>query len=263
MATYGYGIVPDRGFVAFEAEFDEGAWKAIATKKYDDAQNNAAALLQAPLPVVWKQRMRWSIAGVVAALGAPSLAELDQGWDAAQRRLFHRIAIGVDDGERAVRDAADRLRSQLLAGSGTAQTQLDLDGEVDFGRQQIALTQEGGPLAADVKKLKLGEALAEVAKATEALAKGLGRAAGTKRRPPSRRLRDAVAECAAAFNAVHDELVWFIGRTPPGTDRDTLTALIKPLEDLLARHSPATSPAAEPSEPAAPAAPAEGGTQPA
>jgi hypothetical protein len=61
------------------------------------------------------------IAERIAALGALSLGELDDAWDAAQQRLFHRIPAGVDDEDRAVRAEADRFRAQLL--SGTAQTQ--------------------------------------------------------------------------------------------------------------------------------------------
>lgn len=259
MAGYGYGSIPDRGFIAFEQELDTGAWKQISTKKHEGDAGDVTALLQAPPPVVWKVRLRRGISSVVAALGAPSLAALDQAWDAAQRRLFHRIAVGIDDDDREVRDAADRLRAQLLLGSGTAQTQLDADAQVDFGRQQMALAGDNGPLAADAKKLKLGDALADVAKTTEALAKALGRAAGTKRRPPSRKLRDALAECAAAFNAVHDELAWFVERVPAGADRDHLAALLKPLDALLARHQPAAAAvdATDAGEPAAPAPPVE------
>jgi hypothetical protein len=255
MAAFGYGSVRDRAFVAFERELEESAWKDISTKQYDEpAKDSAAALLAAPQPVVWKLRLRFGIASVVAALGAPSLGVLDEAWDAAQRRLFHRIGAGVDDADRAVRDAADRLREQLLAGTGTAQTQMDYDAEVDFGRQQIALTQEKGPLAADAKKLKLEGALADVEKTTEALAQGVGRRTGGKRRPPSKRLRDAVAECAAAFNAVHDELSWFLRRTPKGAERDSLEALLAPLEALLSRNAPAAPTPVAPA-PAAPEPP--------
>jgi hypothetical protein len=69
-------------------------------------------------------------------------------------------AAAADDEDRAVRDAADRLHAQLLAGTGVAQTQLNYDAEVDFGSRQIAFTQEGRPLAAYAKKLKLGDAAA-------------------------------------------------------------------------------------------------------
>jgi hypothetical protein len=139
---------------------------------------------------------------------------------------------------------------------GTGQTQYDYDAEVDFGLNQIALTQGSGPLAADAKKLKLADALADVAATTEALAKGLGRSTGDKRRPPSRKLRTAIAECAASFNGVHEDLAWFIGRTPPGAERDVLTALLVPLEALLTRHAPAAPAEAAPVE-ATPTTPAE------
>ncbi len=237
MATFGYGNVKDRGFVAFERELSDGTWNEIATDAHDEpAKQNAATLLNAPQPVIWKLRLRGGIAGVLAALGATSLSVLDGRWDAAQRRLFHRIAVGIDDENLSVRDAADRLHAGLLTGTGIAQTLLDYDAEVDFGRHQISLTQEGGPLAADAKKLKLTDALADVEKTTEALAAALGRAKGEKRKSPSRKLRDAVAECAASFNLVHEDIAWFIARTPKGPERDRLEALLAPLEALLARN---------------------------
>jgi hypothetical protein len=150
MTAYGYGNVTDRAFVAFDRELDDGAWKGIALKKADEqASENAALLLNAPQPVIWKLRLRWGSAGVIAALGAASIAELDGNWDSAQRRLFHRVATGIDDDDRAVRAAADRLSAQILAGAGVAQTQYDFEAEVDFGLNQIALTQADGPLAAD------------------------------------------------------------------------------------------------------------------
>lgn len=259
MAGLGYGSVNDRAFVAFADELEEGAWKDIVTKKYEEAgKESAAALLAAPQPVVWKLRLRFGIGAVLAALGAPALAALDNAWDASQRRLFHRIATGIDDKDRTVRDAADRLAARLLLGTGTAQTQLDYDGEVDFGRNQIALTQSGA-LAADVKKLKLEDALADIKKTTEDLAEGLGRSGGAKRKAPSKLLREAVAECAASFNAIHEQIGWFLRRTANGAERDTLTALLAPLEALLSRSGPVTtspSPADLPDTPSpAPEAP--------
>ena len=241
MAGYGYGNVADRAFVAFDRELEEGAWKAVSTSNYEDAvKQNAALLLTAPLPVVWKLQLRSSIAEVLVALGAPAIATLDDTWDAAERRLFHHIAIGVDSDNASVRAAADRLRSQLLSGSGTAQTQLSCDDEVDFGRQQIALTSEGGPLAADAKKVKVVESLADIHKATEALAQALGRGTNEKRKTPSKQLREALGECTTAFNSVHEQLAWFISKTPPGTERDGLQALLAPLEALLERTSATT-----------------------
>lgn len=263
MAALGYGSINDRAFVAFADELEEGAWRDIVTKKYEkEAKESASALLAAPQPVVWKLRLRFGIGGIVEALGVPSLALLDAGWDASQRRLFHRIATAVDDNDRAVRDAADRLAARLLLGTGTAQTQLDYHAEVDFGRNQIAITQ-AGPLAADVKKIKLEDALADVKKATEDLAGGLGRSAGEKRKAPSKALREAVAECAGCFNAIHEQIDWFARRTPKGPERDTLTALLAPLEALLERSTQAPVAQAAPAAPEPAQAPAAGGEAPA
>ncbi len=246
MAAHGYGNVPDRAFIAFDRELNDGAWNEISVVGIEDsAKQNIAVLLTTPLPVVWKLRLRWGVAAVLASLGAPSIAKLDDNWDGSQRRLFHHIAIGIDSDNASVRAAADRLRMHLLSGAGTAQTQLSCDDEVDFGRRQIALTREGALLAADAKKVKIENALADVQKATDALAEALGRTTGEKRKPPSKQLRDALAECASAFNAVHEELNWFVARTAPGPERDRLNALRAPLEALLVRNEPvAVAPAA-------------------
>ncbi len=236
MGGHGFGNVADRAFVAFNHELEEGAWNEVVTKDHEDpAKQNATLLLMAPRPVVWKIRLRWGIAGVLAALGAPSLVKLDDAWDASQRRLFHHTAIGVDSDNAGVRSAADRLRNKLLDGTGIGQTQLSYDSEVDFGRNQIALTQEGAPYAADAKKAKLTDALADVHKTTEALAQALGRSTGEKRKAPSRQLREALGECAAAFNVVYDEIAWFVSKASPGAERDRLVTLLAPLDALLER----------------------------
>jgi len=170
---------------------------------------------------------------------------LDGAWDGVQRRLFHSVGVGVDDENAAVRDAADQLRAGLLVGGGTGQTQLDYDAQVDWGRQQTALTRAGGPLEAAAKKLKLTNVLADVEKTTEALAEGLGRTKGDKRTTPSKRLRDALSECANSFNAVHGEIAWFLANVPAGADHERLSALMQPLQALLARNTPAQQRAPE------------------
>ena len=253
MAAHGYGNVPDRGFIAFDRELNDGAWNDISLVGIEDAAKlDISVLLTTPLPAVWKLRLRWGIATVLASLGAPSLTKLDEIWDGAERRLFHHIAIGVDSDNANVRAAADRLRAQLLLGAGTAQTLLSYDDEVDFGRRQIALTREGAPLAADAKKVKLESVLADVEKATDALADALGRTSGEKRKTPSKQLRDALGECAAAFNSVHEDLNWFVGKTAPGAERDRFHALLQPLTALLARNEPAPIAPETTAPPAAP-----------
>ena len=258
MATYGYGGLKDRVFISFEKELEEGAWKEIATKKFEaEAKESVGALLKAPLPVTWKLRMRFGIASVLSALGVPQISELDAVWDASQRRLFHRLGAAVDDKDPAVRAAADRLCSLLLLGTGTQQTQLEYEDEVDFGRKQVAAARHGGPFAADAKLARIDGEIADIDKATEALAAGLNRPTGGKRRAPSQQVREAVAECAQIFNGVHDDLSWFVDKAPPGAERDHLTALLAPLEALLERSKPVAAGPKEPVTPEEPAAPAE------
>lgn len=258
MPGQGYGVVTDSGFIGFEAELNEpeGAWGQIVTKKWEKgAESSAASLLDAPRTVEWKLRLRFGLGALIAALGAQSLGELDAAWDSAQRRLFYRIASARDDKNPAVRAAGDRLAAGLLAGTGTFQTTYDLEGEVDFGRKQIALTNpDKGPLAADAKKAGLEIVLADIHQATEDLAKAIGRPAGKKRKVPSKQLRDALGQCVSAFNAVHDNLLWYIEHTPAGPDRDKLSALLAPLDALLERHTPAAVTAATPDSPEEPAA---------
>jgi hypothetical protein len=113
--------------------------------------------------------------------------------------------------------------------------------------------------------------LDRIQEATVALGEGIGRAPG-KNRAPSRslRIRDALQECSAAFNRIHDGLVWAIGHTGSGPDRDKLEKMLAPLQALLDRY-PATAaagagaatPAAGAGDPkAAPAAAATDGKDP-
>jgi hypothetical protein len=262
MPGFGYSYVTDKAFVAFLHDLSEGAWKDVSITKHDKPDRQLApAMLDASHPVIWKLRIAWAIASLKDALGSATLDKLDADWDSAQRRLHHQLGALAEDKKADVREAAGRLQGLLLQGGGTGQTSFDYDAEVDFGREQIQLTKEG-QAAADVKKLKLGDLLKDIATTTEALAKGLGRTAGGKRpAAPSARTRDAIGECTAAFNGVHDDIAWFVAHTSNGPARDHLTALQAPFEALLARNPPpvaakaapgATPPAATP--PAAPPA---------
>jgi hypothetical protein len=253
VAGYGYSYVSDTSFIAFQPDIEDGAWKSVSIAKYDNPERSlSAAALSAPHPVFWKLRIAWALAGLKEAVASGAAERADADWDAAQRRLRSRLSLAADDKDPAVRAAAERLQSLLLLGGGTGQTILDYDAEVDFARKQLLLTKEG-QAAADVKKLKLAEALADIHETTEALAKAIGRTAGQKRAAsPSIRLREAMVECSAAFNAVHDQIAWFIDHTPNGSDRDHLVALQAPFDALLARNPP---PAPKP-------APPNGGTTP-
>ncbi len=55
MGSWGYGFVTDKGFSAFAADLNEGAWKEISIKKYDVPDRVPKELVfEAPRPVVWK-----------------------------------------------------------------------------------------------------------------------------------------------------------------------------------------------------------------
>jgi hypothetical protein len=257
MTAYGYSYVSGQAFVAFSHDMQEGAWKSISIAKYDSpAQVLAPSAFDAPLPVLWKLRIAWVLAVLRQALGSSKIDELDEAWDSVQRRAHYRLAEHAESKDPEIKKAAERLRGQLLQGGGTGQTVLEYDQEVDFGRQQVELAKEP-QAAADIKKLKLGELIAEIAETTEALAKGTGRKAGMKRAvAPSAQQREALTACSAAFNGVHDDIAWFIEHTPTGPERDKLIELQAPFEALIARNPPRVAAAKAASVAADPAAPA-------
>ncbi|WP_437586003.1 hypothetical protein [Sorangium sp. So ce1000] len=247
MARYGYSFVPDRGFSAFSRDLDGGAWRDVAIKKYDTPDRMPPQLVEAPRPVAWKLRATWCIAALDEALGIASagdLAALDAEWDAAQRALHHFVASAEEGEDAAVREAATRVRAVMLKGNGTEQTRLGYDAEVDFGRSQMAAAKRS--MEADVKKIGAGAHLKRIDKATEALARGIGRGDGEKR-PGTRakRVRAATSGCVTAFNAIHDEINWLLAHTPPGDkQRQLLEALHAPFLALLERYPPPTRSAA-------------------
>ncbi len=237
MTAFGYSYVSGKAFVAFSHDLQEGAWKSISIAKLDTPyQVLSPAALDAPLPVLWKLRIAWVLATLRQALGSANIDDLDQAWDSVQRKAHYRLAEHAESTDIEIKKAAERLRSQMLLGGGTGQTVLEYDQEVDFGRQQIELAKEP-QAAADIKKLKLGDLMAEIAATTESLAAGTGRKAGTTRAgAPSAQQRDALTACSAAFNGVHDDIAWFVEHTEAGPERDRFIALQAPFEALLARN---------------------------
>jgi hypothetical protein len=208
-----------------------------------------------------KLRATWSIAALRDAVGAGSevLVQLDDAWDSLQRKLNFSLGLAGEDKDKDNRDAAARLRDVLLLGNGTAQTTLGWNEEVDFGRQQVELTAKGA-LAEDAKKVGVQPLLAEISAATEALSCGLGRGSGQRRAGTrAARVREALAECAAAFNGIHSDLEWLIAHAEPGEARARLEQMLAPFQALLDRYpggspdQPEPVPAPQPA-PAAPPA---------
>lgn len=245
MSRYGYSYVPEKGFLAFSADLSQDAWKDVSIKQLDTPPPlSLVTFLKAPRPVVWKLRLTWGIRALIDAnaTGAEAVAQLDEAWDSVQRKLHFCLGTAGEDKDIGRRQAAERLRGALLLGNGTGQTKLGWQEEVDFGRRQIKLAVEG-PFADDVKKLSLKGLFEEIDATTEALASGIGRGSG-KRRAGNRtaRLREALAECVAAFNGVHDEIAWLLEYVEAGEERDHLAALLTPFEALLERYpAPAAS----------------------
>ena len=261
MANRGYGHVDDKGMLSVASAFEEGAWKSVAIKKYDSEEMLAISpLATTPAAVYWKISGIWGIRGLIRAMNVGNTVELDKAWDSAQRSFSAGVASEEDHEDPAHCAAAGRIRTALLDGAGTQQTQLDLDKEYDFGKKQLLLAEEKS-LAADLKLTGLTAKLQRIREATEALGDGIGRAAG-KNRAPARwtRIRDALAECAATFNVIHDGLVWAIDHTPSGSDRDKLEQMLEPFQALLDRYpgAGAASPAAAGDVKGAPAATTDG-----
>lgn len=259
MARYGYGYVPEKGFIAFGRELSEGTWKDVSLKKFDPSHErwSGHALLEAPKPVVWKLRCSTVIEFLREAVGGgttEALEALDETWDRLQRKLYHSIGQAAEDDATAHRQAAGRLRGSLLLGNGTGQTILGYDEEVDFGWQQVELSTKGAA-ADDVKLLGLGGLIGEIGKATEALAKGLGRGPGQKRTAArSVRIRNALTACAAAFNGVHDDIAWMVDHSEAGPAHDQLRAMLAPFEGLLDRYPPVAKEVGAVAAPAGPVA---------
>jgi hypothetical protein len=244
MAGKGYSSVDEKGFVSAGEVFEQDPWKDIQTKKYDSDEMIAqSAFASTPTAVVWKLSGVWGIRSLVQAMSVGNNAELDQEWDASQRSFASGVASEEDHKDPAHRAAAGRIRTALLEGGGTSQTILDLDKEYDFGMKQLRLAEEKN-LAADLKLTGLAPKLERIREATAALGVGTGRGPGKNRAPArSLRIRDALQACSAAFNRIHDGLVWAIDHTGSGPDRDKLEKMLEPLQALLDRY-PAVGPAA-------------------
>lgn len=233
----GYGYVEEKGFVSFSSAFGEGGWQGIDIQPYDSEEMIAKApFVTTPVAVQWKLSGTWGIRTLVRSMSVGNNAELDSEWDAAERSFAAGVAAEEDHKDPAHRAAAGRIRTALLSGAGTSQTILELDGEFEFGKQQLVLAEEKA-LAEDLKLTDLGPKLDRIREATVALGEGIGRAPG-KNRAPARwlRIRDALQECIGAFTSIHHGLEWAIAHSPSGPERDKLEKMLEPFQALLERY---------------------------
>ncbi|MRG96073.1 hypothetical protein [Polyangium spumosum] len=237
MAAPSFAHVPEEGFKSFAQELSQGAWALIDTKPYaGPGDTKAKSLGDAPLLVTCKLRLTWVIAELVSARGgADSAQAADDAWDSAQRRgqsLLHAATLDPSPDRRA---AATRLQKALMKGTGTAQTKLRYQQEVDYGRTQLSLANEPQN-AADIDLLGLGGWLVEVEQATESLAEAIGYEQGTGRRPFQRR-RAALSACSTNFVVVENELAWAL-RHGDEADHKRVSALLESLHGLARRYPP-------------------------
>ncbi len=233
----GYGYVEEKGFVSFLNAFGEGGWQGVDIQPYDSEEMlMKTSLATTPVVVQWKLSGTWGIRTLVRAMSVGNNAELDNEWDAAQRSFAASVAAEEDHQDPAHRAAAGRIRTALLSGAGTSQTLLELDGEFEFGKQQLVLAEETA-LSADLKLTDLGPKLDRIREATVALGKGIGRVPG-KNRAPARwlRIRETLQECIGAFTSIHDGLEWAIAHSPSGPERDKLEQMLEPFQALLERY---------------------------
>jgi len=254
MARYGYSGVPDTALVAFGQDLNQGAWAEVASHPVPFSDPGfAISLMEAPLLVGLKARALADIDTLSGCLlvGANATDQADYNWDTSQRLLNLDLAREELSAEPNRRAAAQRLRTKLLKGGTTAQTNFSLDAEVDFGRLQ-AKSAQNEEVAADITLLGLGARMTEIGERTEALATIIGRDARQGRRSPrSMRVRQATSACVGTLNAVHDQLDWLLSRLPAEASREQLEALRAPFLELLARHpkGPAEEPPSGPPSP--------------
>lgn len=240
MANYGYTNLNEKHFLSFSHnDLPQGAWGSIdAKEKSDPANLDEKGLTEVSLFVVWKIWIIWAISQLTEALGLLSTAmleKLDNAWDSGQRQLYHQIAYFEAEADEALRRAAKILRDAMLLGDGLAQTKLAYDDEVDWGYMQLSLAKEK-VFADAIALLGLGHIFDKIKAATDALAKGLGRAPGEKRlESRSRRIENAVRECRSTFGLIHRTIDKHLKTTPPGPTRDFLEQLREPLLEMLAR----------------------------
>ena len=144
----GFGRVNDRGYAAFLNSLHAMPWAAITEP--DPAQ----PLSEAPILVVLKHDLVRAVDGVLDAMGLSSkVLDADRAWGRCQMRLHARVLFDEHDPDPERRIAADRIRTVLLSGNGTAQNALRPELAVDFGRAQVAACREGAPMYADIQTL--------------------------------------------------------------------------------------------------------------
>ncbi len=243
MAAYGYSHVPDRGFHAFLGDLEEGAWKEISIDKYDAGSGSAAAL-EAPRPVAWKLRARWSIARLDVVLAVASddvLRSLDAAWDSAQRAFDYTVAAAEEHEDAPRAHGRDAGPARHAEGWRHRADHPDLWCRGRFRALAAGSGQEqahGGRSQEDRRSLTSSGSRRRPTRWRRRWV-----AARWRGRPGARsmRLREAMGVCVTAFNSIHDEMVWLLEHLPAGKKREQIEALHRPFLELLKRYPPPAS----------------------
>lgn len=255
MTAPSFAHVTEEGFESFTHGLSQGAWALIDTSTYEGPNHTSTkSLVDAPIQVGWKLQIRWILGALAdARSGADIASGADGTWDGTQRRFDSLLSASSNDLDPEKRAAASRLQKALMLGSGTKQTKLKYQQEVDFARTQLLLAKEPQH-AADIVTLGLTGVIADIALTTDALADAIGHGQGTSRRPSERR-RAAVAACSATFSAVYSSIAWVLEKGLPA-DKTTAQALLETLQALATRYPAPGTPPAAPAPEGAPTAPA-------
>jgi hypothetical protein len=231
MARYGYGAVTPVQFVGFLGYLSQGAWATVGMRPEGTGDTVFEEVRVLPF---FKRVLGDAIHAVVLAQGgANDATAAGPAWVLAERRFCAAVDLLVLDGDPAIMQAAKRVRDVLCDGA-TDVVRRSADAKVDFGRNQLAVaaTDDIAPLVA---KLGLRDRLDDVRKCTDDLDGARNDEDGRTSR--SRRIVQATVACAAAFNWVHEGLQIASQRATNALERESIDALIAPLEQLLARRA--------------------------
>jgi hypothetical protein len=199
---YGYGSVESVSFVSFTATMAQAPFKLHAIKSAPDAKTSLLGMYY------------WMIKGALDALidamnpDNKNPKEFDGPFDAAQRHLKDGISAHINDPDADKSQAARTLFNALLSGkSGTAQTNITLEREVEFGRAQHRLASES-PYKGHIALLGLKDRVKAAHDATEALATAIGKTPGSAALVSrSVHQRQTLATCRETFQTIHTSLV--------------------------------------------------------
>jgi hypothetical protein len=199
--------------------------------------------LEIPVLSLLKRRMVQKGTALLQAISVSSeeLSTLDSRWDSPQRKLSSRIREAESDEDQALNDAAARLRTALLKGQGTAQTQLPYEEEIKFGKMQVGLArapkkegQTTPTIAEDLETIGATPLIADIEKRTQEFEAALAQVPPEARNASrSARIKLATTDLVDELSHSHDELQRQIEAANAPETKDRLTKLLAVLQNLI------------------------------